>query len=286
MNKIFKYTALSIVASLALIACDDSDYSDYDYAPGEPVAADFVDAAFSANNISLLQLSAADATEATIVMSRQNTSSAATIAINVVANQDSVFEVPSTVTFAAGAREANLTVKFPNATIGLEYDLSLSIDSAYLNPYAAGSLSLNFTIQRLYTYSKEYAKGVYSYDLFWGDAEELVLLQAEENENAFCIPNWMTGTGNFEFEILADGTIQVVEWVVYEHETYGDVYVLNLEMDGVSSFFNAEENTFYFALNYYCSEGSFGYGYETFVISSGDEESEEGTEESGSETAE
>ena len=66
---------------------------------------------------------------------RANTKGELTIPINIIENTDSVFVVPESVTFADGASSAEFEVSFPNAQLGTEYFLTLSVDADNTNPY-------------------------------------------------------------------------------------------------------------------------------------------------------
>lgn len=56
--------------------------------------------------------------------------------MEVLSNTENVFEVPETVTFEAGEAEAPLTIKFPNAEIGVSYSYALKFTEGSYNPYA------------------------------------------------------------------------------------------------------------------------------------------------------
>lgn len=90
---------------------------------------------FSADNNYALELEPESALEMTLKVARTNTEGAATVKVEVLSNTENVFEVPETITFEAGQAEAPLTIKFPNAEIGLSYSYALKFGEGDYNPY-------------------------------------------------------------------------------------------------------------------------------------------------------
>lgn len=114
--------------------------------------------------------------------------------------------------------------------------------------------------------------GTYTYSLFWeGDDEGLALCQSQEDPTRFKIENWGGGV-DFIFTMNADGSVVVADQEVgYVHATYGDVYVDDLvDYTGSADYGQSSyaDGVFTFNVVYYCGAGEFGYGPETFTLSS------------------
>lgn len=64
-------------------------------------------------------------------------------------NAENIFEVPATVSFADGEKEAPLTLKFPNAEIGAAYSYALKIAEGDYNPYADKTAFISGAVIRI-----------------------------------------------------------------------------------------------------------------------------------------
>lgn len=133
MKTINKYFLMALAgALLSFTACSD----DIEREPSPVVDPNCPGAYFSADNNYALELEPEAALEMTLTVGRTNTESAATVSVEVLSNTENVFEVPETVTFEAGEAEAPLTIKFPNAEIGVSYSYALKFTEGSYNPYA------------------------------------------------------------------------------------------------------------------------------------------------------
>ncbi len=148
LNKIFLLAGIALAGVFA--SCSDDD----DYAKG-PVASgnQLQTVTFGTKNIMSAELDPADPTSYTITVYRDSAymAEAVSIPLKVLVNTDSVFVVPATVDFAAGAAEASVVVNFSKAEIGVPYTLEVALDNdAYINPYSANTTkSFVMNIQRV-----------------------------------------------------------------------------------------------------------------------------------------
>lgn len=148
LNKIFLLAGIALAGVFA--ACsDDDDYEKGAVASGNQLQT----VTFGAKNIMSTELDPADPTSYTITVYRDSAymAEAVSIPLKVLVNTDSVFVVPATVDFAAGAAEASVVVNFPKAEIGVPYTLEVALDNdAYINPYSANTTkSFVMNIQRV-----------------------------------------------------------------------------------------------------------------------------------------
>ena len=145
MKKLYIYPLALAFAAFALVACsgDDDELS-----PGEWNASEnYANVAFEKLQASE-ELDPADATDAFIKVTRQNTSGAVTVPVKIVTNTDDVFTVDP-LTFADGEAEANLTFHFPDAEVGKPYTLEVEIsDPNFVSEYTSVS-TYSYTVTRV-----------------------------------------------------------------------------------------------------------------------------------------
>lgn len=130
--KLYKYLmGLLFAPALMMTAC--SEYEDTEVA-SPSVDANCPAVRFSPANTTYAEL-APNATSFTLTVIRDG-SDAAEYPINVVTNEDNAFNVPSTVSFAAGEKEATIEINMASsAEVGKELALALSFADEYVNPY-------------------------------------------------------------------------------------------------------------------------------------------------------
>lgn len=83
-----------------------------------------------------------------VTIERTHSGSALTVPLTVIENTDDIFVVPASVTFADSASSLSFDVAFPNAELGKEYFLTLSVDADHTNPYldAQATYQLSMTL--------------------------------------------------------------------------------------------------------------------------------------------
>ena len=77
-------------------------------------------------------------------------SEAITVKLIVKNNTEDIFEVPESVSFAAGVKETSFVVKFPNAQVDGTYTLDIELEAIQSNPY--------LTLKPTYSYTVNIAK--------------------------------------------------------------------------------------------------------------------------------
>lgn len=127
--------------ALALPSLLTSCGNDDDYSAGPDVVANCPAVYFSSDNSSALVVSNKDSA-VTIKVKRAVTTGEITVPI-VVESKVGDLSIPSSVTFADGEDEADLTVGFSNYKSGMTF--TLSIDDAYVNPYLKVEGSSSYT---------------------------------------------------------------------------------------------------------------------------------------------
>ena len=71
----------------------------------------------------------------TFKVARLNTNGALTVPLTVEVNDDNVFQIPASATFADGEAEATVEMPFPNAEIGKTYNFTITVPREYINSY-------------------------------------------------------------------------------------------------------------------------------------------------------
>lgn len=200
MNNIIRKTALGFLAAMALTACDS--YVDDNWAPGEPVAEGVQGAFFSTDNASGFSVS--DSTHFNIIVSRVDSTEAATVPITIVSRDTTAIEIPTSVSFEAGKGTATITCNAEGLVEDTLYNFTIAIDSTQVNPYAAGSATFTATVVNgslwvpvivdAPTYF--YYNGTYTYDFTYHTTIDQYL-----TTNYFYVENFLNSGGGFTFRI-------------------------------------------------------------------------------------
>lgn len=194
---------LGLVAAAMLAACDS--YSDDNWKPGEQVAAGVQGAFFSTDNATGFSVS--DSTTFNIIISRVDSTEAATVPINVVSRDTAAIEIPSSVSFEAGKGTATLTCSAEGLAEDSLYSFTIAVGDSQVNPYAAGSSTYTGTVINgalWITVVKDaptyfYYNGSYTYDFTYKTTIKQYL-----TTNYFYIEDFLNSGSGFSFRITDD----------------------------------------------------------------------------------
>lgn len=252
-------------AAAGFTSCGD-DYEDYQWASvpdGQEV--------YFANNQTTEYSIPVDETTFIVPVRRIDTSAASTVSISAVAATDktdlSKFDIPTSVSFAAGSDIANITIGYDAEAIGPNNPQSITLsiaDEKEVTPYGLSSITIKASVPESWTYI---GTGTYTYYNYYSD-DDPGLKFYKSNANRYKIENWGGGV-DFFFSEEADGTISVQDiFTGINNSNYGKVYVCErsdrFKFDGHSY---QQNGTYYFATGYYVSAGGFAFNdYETFVL--------------------
>lgn len=122
---------------MSLGACSDDEWTAGPQTDPSCIGAYFVagEGFDTSDNSYYYELEPESATEVTLTVGRTNTESAATVGIVQVTNTDNIFQIPESVSFEAGQTEVPLTISFPNAEIGVSYNLELAFAEGTYDVY-------------------------------------------------------------------------------------------------------------------------------------------------------
>lgn len=255
------------VAFFMFSACSDDDVS-RDPSP-------LVDA--NSNNVSFTTdgnvVIGVDATEFTVNVTREKTESALTVNIKSYDyNEAGTFEIPTSVTFAAGEAEASFNVKvLKQLTIFESYKLVLEVDASQANPYVEQS---SYPRTEMYIIREDYvpyAEGTYSSD-FFGASWDQTLEYSPSTEVYRFKALW--GYSGYDVTFTLDGSTvsmyggtssgnYTVFVTGYEDSDYG---MISAYYSGCT--YDDGSQTFTFPIRWVVSAGSYGTYNEYYTITS------------------
>ena len=271
INKIFLMAGLAVMGLMAASCSDD----DNDYTPGKPAGG---------NNVVFINESnptlALTATEFTVELRRDSSamSSELTVPLEIIESA-SVLSCPTSATFASGSAVTTISIGVSgDAQPYEEYKLRVRIPEEYTNSYKvqSGSPQLNLTV--LKEDYKPFAKADFT-SWFFEETWEIDIEYSEYLDMYRIKDLYIEGSGCNYFYKLGkkedDGTIPMTMCNAdgtklskcacgYVHSTYGVVSTTWLS-DNFTGY-DPADNAYYIPFKWTVSAGSFGSGYESFVI--------------------
>jgi hypothetical protein len=250
MKKIFKYAyvALAGMMVVSLVSCVDK--YDYDGAgeqdPGAFISADATQLKYAAEDAQILNFT----------LQRTNSEAAEDIALTC---DNSNFQVPSSVNFAAG--EAKKTVAVPFSILGgTTEEVTITVAPQSATVYGVGEMK--FTITRDFVW-EFLGEGVYTSWLF-GESWPQPVYRGE-GTHLYKLPDCIAAGYDIQFELTDDEqhlarTIEKQE-TGYIHSSYGMVSIEAAADDIVR-----EDNIIYLPFKYTVSAGSFGANYDSIEL--------------------
>ncbi|WP_430812627.1 MULTISPECIES: hypothetical protein [unclassified Carboxylicivirga] len=211
------YIALFMIAAAVFTACDDFEDT---VEPSPAVPEGCLDVFFPNTNASMFELEPADAKEIMLTVSRGVTEGAAEVPLTVEENTDDIFQVPASVTFAAGEAEAEFKVTFPDAGEGTAYKLKIAVEGdQFVNPYAATKPYVSTAVSRVkwvpmaepMVYIDGTFSAFYGVDLLpmyvWAEKAQLGSSVRYRFKNAYRVPvtgEWVDGSDGPEYVATPD----------------------------------------------------------------------------------
>ena len=176
MNNIkYYYIALAAVLTLGFSACTD----EVEYQGASPVAEDCIRASFTSDGGNYTVASNIQAITG-ITVTRENTTNEATVALRALPQSDSNFQIPASVTFAAGSATATFDIPFSGLEQEELYTFSVALDNSAVDSYSESVLAstTGYVLQEA-TWNTSLGQGIYASGAF-GQAP-CEVMQAEEN---------------------------------------------------------------------------------------------------------
>ena len=241
MKKTFKYAYVALAGLLAMTMASCVDKYEYD-GVGEQDPGAFISAAATQ-----IKYAAEDEQILTFNLQRTNSEAAENISLTC---DNSKFQVPASVSFAAG--ESKKTVSVPFSILGgttEEVTISVAAESATVY----GVSELKFTITRDFVW--EYlGEGVYT-----------------EGTQLYKLPSCIAKGYDIEFELTEDGQhlakAIAKQETGYVHSSYGMVSISSaLDADKNPLDIVREDNIIYLPVSYTVTAGSFGSNYDSIEL--------------------
>lgn len=269
INKIFMLATMALV-SMGIASCSSDD----DYAPGKPAGSN--DVYFTNEASQAIDLSA---TSFTITLGRADAGSA--ISVPLVQRQvASVFTVPATAEFAAGQTETEVTIQVSSeAEPFTDYQLRLAIPEEYTSPYKAGDPKMVPELN-IFVHKEDYvlyATGTFHENVLFGNSWEQTI-EYSATLDVFRMPGvFASGTNWYFLWNEKSGDDCEFSWcnasgkavskfdTGYVHSSYGMIAANDISDDKTFVGYNADDNAFYFPLEFTVSAGSFGSDFDTLT---------------------
>lgn len=267
INKIFMLATMALV-SMGIASCSSDD----DYAPGKPAGSN--DVYFTNQAAQALDLSASSFT---ITLGRTDAGSAVSVPLKQV-QVDPVFTVPATAEFAAGETETEVTIQISgDAEPFTDYQLRLAIPEEYTSPYIQKD---DVPELNIFVHKEDYvlyATGTFNENVLFGDSWEQTI-EYSATLDVFRMPDvFASGTSWYFLWNEKSGDDCEFSWcnasgkavskfdTGYVHSSYGMIAANDISDDKTFVGYDADDNAFYFPLEFTVSAGSFGSDFDTLT---------------------
>lgn len=264
INKLF--IVLAGVTTIILASCGD----DNDYTPGATTNSEGLNVYFDPANNSSLALGPTD-TEFKITISRNKADKAISVPLSISEVNTHLFVLPQQVEFASGELNKDITVKVsPDMEMFITYQLSIALDPSFTTPYAETEVYPRVELNIVKEDYKPYATGTY-YSKFWGDEDDnfletSVTMEYSKIQDNYRLKNcWGEGTGSVIFTWDGANVVKLVTTSIPVGLETGDGAVTAIETED-ECFYNVDNKTFTFPLEWTVSAGSYGVYPDSFTI--------------------
>lgn len=267
INKIFLLAAMALTG-MGLASCSSDD----DFTPGKPAGSNNV--YFTNQAAQTLDLSASSFT---ITLGRADAGSALSVPLKQL-QVDPVFTVPATAEFAAGATETEVTIQISgDAEPFTDYQLRLAIPEEYTSPYIQKD---DVPELNIFVHKEDYvlyATGTFNENVLFGNSWEQTI-EYSATLDVFRMPGvFASGTNWYFLWNEKSGDDCEFSWcnasgkavskfdTGYVHSSYGMIAANDISDDKTFVGYDADDNAFYFPLEFTVSAGSFGSDFDTLT---------------------
>lgn len=268
MNKMrYYYMTLAAVLTLGFSACTD----EVEYHGASPVADDCIRASFTSDGDNYTVASNIQSINVTVT--RENTTNEATVALKALPQNDSNFQIPASVTFAAGSGTTSFDIPFSGLEQEELYTFSIALDNNAVDSYSSSVLAstTGYVLQEA-TWNTSLGQGIYASGAF-GQAR-CEILQAEENARWIkCITPFETDY-SIVIKINEDNSVrmreQALAWANVGLPDPQLIYVsINHTYDGSYNTYDPATGVITMAMNYTCAAGSLGTYVDQVLVAPG-----------------
>lgn len=273
MKYLSKYVFTLLAAGALLTACSDDD----SFSAGGQTNTDSLNVFFEVDQ-SIVMVSTATSFDFTVKRNKDN--GAISVPLTYHGEDLTPFNLPQSVSFAAGEMQKTLTVTCnENMEMFKNYRVEVIVDQAYTTQYKVQVDGFpRMTIDVVKEDYKAVATGVYTNA--WNDQSEPATLEYSEILDMYRFKNITSGNITYDFSVgkeaytegdfagmypitFGDGILTVGCATLWSHSTYGAVKIYGDE--SAPSAYDAASKTYYLSIEFTVSAGSFGAYYDTFV---------------------
>lgn len=252
---------VALAAVLSLSACDYED----DYTPAAAAGADTV---YFANPVQEVVFNAASK-DIPVVLKRADATAEKTYEIKAVCDSASYFEVPASVTFAAGEAEKTIMVKATeNLPMGVQATLELRLDgNASVNAYVQ-----TLPVASLVVLKEDYefvASGVYTSEMLETEVETELQYSPTFDSYRFVDPFGSGVSVVFKYDAESHFGMSVSPKLFTGYQaSSGKIYVkpLPLSAKGYNIFYDEQTKTWKIRHEWLVGESSAGGALDTFQV--------------------
>ena len=249
MKKELTYIALSLVLALGFQACTD----EVEYTPANTVAENCPRVTFIADGDVEEVSPTQNSTQ--LVLMRENTAEEVTVPLNVERNDEGVFQIPESVTFAAGENTTVATISFANLEIAKIYTYSISVDEQYVDPYAAATVASTTRSVQTIQWNLLGRGTLTNNALFTAPVSAPCNIYRASHAHWYKAEEPFAEGYNVIFQVNdEDNSVIVNEQTLLTDPSLGNIYISNADGDGT---YDPESSTITMHVDYYCSAGYF-----------------------------
>lgn len=269
MNNIkYYYIALAAVLTLGFSACTD----EVEYQGASPVAEDCIRASFTSDGGNYTVASNIQAITG-ITVTRENTTNEATVALRALPQSDSNFQIPASVTFAAGSATATFDIPFSGLEQEELYTFSVALDNSAVDSYSESVLAstTGYVLQEA-TWNTSLGQGIYASGAF-GQAP-CEVMQAEENARWVKCMTPFDSDYSIVIKINEDNSVRMRQQaLVWANVGLAEPQLVNISIDhnydGPYNNYDPETGIITMAMSYTCAAGSLGTFVDQVLVASG-----------------
>lgn len=256
-----KFLVVALLSGLLFSACGSEDIVREPSPAQNPSSSNVY---FSKDNNSNIVLGVTD-TSFDIIIEREKADQPLTVPITVENPYPAgIFELPTSVTFAAGESSKTLTVPVKDIELMKQYRIALALPSDQTKPYTVQDVYPRLDLGVLKEDYAPYSEGTFTSAMFGASWPQL--MEYSPSTKNYRLPDLIEVGYDYLFTVAEDGTItQVPKTKVasgYMHPSYG---MISMQAQ-TGSVFDAATNTYLLKIQYTVSAGSFGVKNEKYVI--------------------
>ena len=250
MKNFFNYSvALAALLMLTMNACTE----DCEYSPAPIPNNNDIVVSFSSDADNNMEVAPTDAKEMTIEVSRENTDSEVSVPLKVMRNDENIFQIPGSVTFAAGKKTATVKITFPEIKEGVVYKFEILLDNG--NIYSDNAVTNTMGSVQCVQWN-QLGKGTVASQIY--EEQYAVMVYKAGHAKWYKIYSMYEDGKDIVFKVDDANKVTVEKQAALTHNTYG---VASIEGSG-----NLKDGVITVNVELTVSAGSFGFYQEALKL--------------------